>query len=64
MPVRHPASCELGYVSPTFGEHPVGRFSWPLLSHHDRSRFEIALLHRCAITDALTERLNRSHRFA
>jgi len=31
----------IGYVSPDFRNHPVGRFLLPLLSHHDRERFEI-----------------------
>jgi len=47
----------IGYVSPDFREHPVGRFMLPLLSHHDRSRFEIACYTDVRFTDALTERL-------
>jgi predicted O-linked N-acetylglucosamine transferase (SPINDLY family) len=32
---------KIGYVSPDFREHPVGRFLLPLLRHHDRARFKI-----------------------
>ena len=31
----------IGYVSPDFLEHPVGRFMLPLLSGHDRKNYEI-----------------------
>src|SRR5260370_19030493 len=31
----------VGYVSPDFRAHPVGRFLLPLLAHHDRGSFEI-----------------------
>jgi predicted O-linked N-acetylglucosamine transferase (SPINDLY family) len=31
----------IGYLSPDFREHPVGRFLLPLLEEHDHERFEI-----------------------
>jgi protein O-GlcNAc transferase len=31
----------IGYVSPNFREHPVGRALLPLLENHDRARFEV-----------------------
>lgn len=31
----------VGYVSPDWREHPVGRLSEALLRHHDRDRFEV-----------------------
>jgi predicted O-linked N-acetylglucosamine transferase (SPINDLY family) len=31
----------IGYVSPDFRHHPVGRFLVPLFRHHDRSGYEI-----------------------
>ena len=34
----------IGYVSPDFRRHPVGRFLLPLLESHDRGSFEIILL--------------------
>lgn len=30
----------IGFVSPDFHNHPVGRFILPLLEHHDRTQFE------------------------
>ena len=32
---------KIGYVSPDFNEHPVGRFLLPLMLNHDHSKFEI-----------------------
>jgi len=31
----------VGYVSPDFRGHPIGRFMLPLLTHHDRDQFEV-----------------------
>lgn len=50
----------IGYVSPYFREHPVGRFLLPLLRHHDRERFEIVCYSDVKRADAVTERLKAS----
>ncbi len=47
----------IGYVSPDFREHPVGRFLLPLLTHHDRNRVEVFAYAQVAVPDAMTERL-------
>lgn len=39
---RHPGSkLRIGYISPDFGFHPVGRLTRRLYGLHDRSRFEV-----------------------
>jgi predicted O-linked N-acetylglucosamine transferase (SPINDLY family) len=50
----------IGYVSPDFREHPVGRFLLPLLANHDKSQFEVFAYAQVFRSDATTERL-RSH---
>jgi predicted O-linked N-acetylglucosamine transferase (SPINDLY family) len=47
----------IGYVSPDFREHPVGRFMLPLLSHHDHAEFEVYCYTDITVPDALTDRL-------
>ena len=47
----------IGYVSPDWREHPIGRFMLPLLSNHDHERFEIFCYSDLARPDSLTERL-------
>ena len=47
----------IGYVSPDFREHAVGRFLLPLLAHHDKSRFEVFAYAQVAAPDAMTQRL-------
>jgi len=60
---RNPSSPErrlrIGYVSPDFREHVVGRNVWPLLRHHDPDQFEITLYANLARTDAMTEQLRK-----
>ena len=61
----HPARSEhrrlrIGYVSPDFRNHPVGRFMLPLLQHHDRRAFEIFCYCDVLKPDAITARL-RDH---
>lgn len=47
----------IGYVSPDFTEHPVGRFFQPLLANHDRRQFEIFCYADLRRRDTNTERL-------
>jgi predicted O-linked N-acetylglucosamine transferase (SPINDLY family) len=48
---------KIGYVSPDFRGHPVGRFLLPLLECHDYSQFEIFCYSDVRAPDGLTERL-------
>ncbi len=50
----------IGYVSPDFRRHPVGRFMVPLLEHHDRGRFEVFCYCGVRRPDDLTQRLHGS----
>jgi len=45
----------IGYVSPDFREHSVGRFMLPLLQHHDRERLEIHAYSDVTRPDAMTK---------
>ena len=47
----------IGYVSPDFRDHAVGRFVLPLFERHDRERFEILCYSGVARPDRITERL-------
>jgi predicted O-linked N-acetylglucosamine transferase (SPINDLY family) len=47
----------IGYVSPDWGDHPIGRFMLPLLAHHDHGRFEIVVYTDGAESTELFERL-------
>lgn len=47
----------IGYVSPDFHNHPVGRFLEPLLANHDRQSFEIFAYSQGSVADAITRRL-------
>jgi protein O-GlcNAc transferase len=46
----------VGYVSPDFREHPVGRYALPLFERHDRERFEILCYSGVLQPDWMTER--------
>jgi predicted O-linked N-acetylglucosamine transferase (SPINDLY family) len=46
----------IGYVSPDFREHPVGRMLLPLLESHDHERFEICCYASQTIDDRFTAR--------
>ncbi len=50
----------VGYVSPDFREHPVGRFLLPLLATHDPDRFAIFCYADVHLADRFTE-LFRQH---
>jgi len=44
----------IGYLSPDFRVHPVGRFILPLLANHDHQRFEIFCYSALASPDEMT----------
>jgi len=46
----------IGYVSPNFSSHPVGRFLLPLIEQHDRKNFELFAYAQVKRPDALTDR--------
>ncbi len=50
----------IGYVSPDFREHPVGRFLLPLLASHDHGNFEIFCYSSVPKPDPFTDQC-RSH---
>ena len=50
----------VGYVAPDFREHCQSFFTLPLLSHHDRDRFEIVCYADVPSPDAVTRRI-RGH---
>jgi len=47
----------VGYLSPDFRDHAVGRHALPLLERHDRERFEILCYSGVARPDWMTERI-------
>jgi predicted O-linked N-acetylglucosamine transferase (SPINDLY family) len=47
----------VGYVSPDFRDHPVGRSILPLLEHHDRGEFEIFCYSSATREDSTTGKL-------
>jgi protein O-GlcNAc transferase len=47
----------IGYVSPDFREHPVGRFILPLLAAHNRDRFSVFCYADMQRSDRFTELL-------
>jgi predicted O-linked N-acetylglucosamine transferase (SPINDLY family) len=53
------AKLRIGYVSPDFREHAVGRFIPPLLEHQDRSAFEVVCYSHVRRADHLTERTRK-----
>jgi protein O-GlcNAc transferase len=46
----------VGYVSPDFRDHPVGRFALPLIERLDRERFEVLCYSGLEKADWVTER--------
>ena len=54
----------VGYVSPDFREHPVGRFLLPIVGRHDRTRFEIVCYSDVRAADQVTHAVRaRADRF-
>ena len=47
----------IGYLSPDFRQHPIGRFLLPLLSHHDKDQVEVFAYAQVPVSDVLTTRL-------
>ncbi len=50
----------VGYLSPDFWLHPVAHFMAPVLSHHDRGRFEVFCYYTGQREDGMTARLKNS----
>ena len=50
----------IGYVSPDFRVHPIARFLPPLLTNHDRERFEIHLFSDVRSPDEVTAELQQA----
>lgn len=47
----------IGYVSPDFRQHPVSRFFLPLISNHDREKFEVYCYSDVTKLDAVTRQI-------
>ena len=47
----------IGYVSGDLFQHPVGRFLLPVLTHHDRDRFEVHCFSNHTVEDDVTRSL-------
>ncbi|MGD0540630.1 MAG: tetratricopeptide repeat protein, partial [Tepidisphaeraceae bacterium] len=47
----------IGYVSPDFRNHPVGRFLLPLFDHHNPDAVEVFCYCDAPVSDAVTQRL-------
>lgn len=54
-----PRRLRIGYLSPDFRNHVVMRFMEPILSCHDRARFEVFCYYSHRRKDAVTERLRK-----
>jgi len=51
---------KIGYISPDFRDHAVGRFLLPLFAHHNHEQFHLTCFSDVAIPDAVTAQL-RAH---
>ncbi|CCI06277.1 FkbM family methyltransferase [Microcystis aeruginosa] len=51
---------KIGYVSPDFKRHPVGKFIAPIIKHHDRQKFEIYCYGEIRKVDEITEEIQSS----
>lgn len=54
---------KIGYVSPDFRSHPVGRFVLPLLENHDRFHFEVYAYSSVRLPDPFTHRTKKASDF-
>ncbi|MDJ0685083.1 MAG: tetratricopeptide repeat protein [Alphaproteobacteria bacterium] len=54
------ARLRIGYVSPDFRNHPVGRFVAPLIEQHDASAFRVFCYATGRHDDAVTRRIRRA----
>ncbi|MGD0768693.1 MAG: tetratricopeptide repeat protein [Tepidisphaeraceae bacterium] len=50
----------IGYVSPDFRDHPVGRNLLPLFLHHDRRQMDITCYAQVPLPDVITSRFQQS----
>jgi predicted O-linked N-acetylglucosamine transferase (SPINDLY family) len=53
-------SLKIGYVSPDFSFHAVGRFLLPLFRRHDHRQFEITCYAQVAFPDAMTRQFQQN----
>lgn len=51
---------KIGYVSPDFKRHPVGKFIAPIIKHHDHQKFEIYCYGEIKKVDEITEEIQSS----
>lgn len=51
---------KIGYVSPDFKRHPVGKFIAPIIKHHDHQKFEIYCYGEIQKVDEITEEIQSS----
>jgi FkbM family methyltransferase len=51
---------KIGYVSPDFKRHPVGKFIAPIIKHHDHQKFEIYCYGEIRKVDEITEEIQSS----
>jgi len=51
---------KIGYVSPDFKRHPVGKFIAPIIKHHDHQKFEIYCYGEIRKVDEMTEEIKSS----
>lgn len=49
----------IGYLSPDFRNHPVGRFIQSILEHHNAAQFEVVCYASSNVNDALTDSLRK-----
>lgn len=57
MPVIKRSRIRVAYISPDFRRHSVSSFFMPLLSNHNRERFEIFCISDVATPDAITAKM-------